>query len=224
MSYRIDTELFGPYENFSHIIIDDATQKAVVIDPAWDADYIIERLERLGVTLEAIWLTHGHHDHTNAVDALRAKLPVPIYASQIEIDFIKNEPSALLSKVFLPLPEDVQGFHDGDQLSVGNTHVKIIHTPGHSSGSVCFELTDDLITGDTIFINGCGRADLPGSNPSDLYESLRKIVKTVPHHVTLHTGHAYGPSDTATLASQIENNPYLKRANRQEFLAYRMNH
>ena len=222
MSYSIHTELFGPYQNFSHILVDHATKKAIVFDPAWDADYIAKRLEDLGVTLEAIWLTHGHHDHTNAVNALREQLPVPIFASNIEIDFIKNVPEAISSKVFLPLPSDVQSFKDGDTLTLGNTYVKVMHTPGHSSGSVCFLLDDDLITGDTLFIDGCGRADLPGSDPNALFESLAKIVSTVPHHVTLHTGHAYGPSDTATLASQITTNPYLKRIKRDEFVDYRM--
>lgn len=222
MSYSIHTELFGPYQNFSHILVDKATQKAVVFDPAWDADYIAQRLEQLNVTLDAIWLTHGHHDHTNALEALRAIHNVPVYASQIEIDFIQNVPEATSSKVFLPLPNDVQGFKDGDTLQLGETTAKIIHTPGHSSGSVCFLLENDMLTGDTIFIDGCGRADLPGSNPNELFESLTKIVKTVPHHVTLHTGHAYGPTDTATLESQIKTNPYLKRANRHEFVDYRM--
>lgn len=224
MSYSIHTELFGPYQNFSHILVDETTQKAIIFDPAWDANYIAERLNNLGVTLDAIWLTHGHHDHTNALDALREIFPVPVYASQTEIDFIRNVPEAVNSKVFLPLPEDIQAFNDGDTMRVGETSAKIIATPGHSSGSVCFLLEDDMITGDTIFIDGCGRADLPGSDPNALHESLTKIVKTVPHHVTLHTGHAYGPSDTATLESQMKTNPYLKRADRREFLDYRMSH
>lgn len=222
MTYSIHTELFGPYQNFSHILVDNNTKKAVIFDPAWDAEYIAKRINDLGVTLEAIWLTHGHHDHTNAVTALREIFPVPIFASQTEIDFINNVPEAVVSKVFLPLPSDIQAFNDGDTLTLGDTKAKIIATPGHSSGSVCFLLENDMITGDTIFIDGCGRADLPGSDPNALFESLTKIVKTVPHHVTLHTGHAYGPSATATLESQIKTNPYLKRANRNEFVDYRM--
>lgn len=222
MSYSIHSEIVGPYENFSHILVDEKSKKAIVFDPAWDAEHLSKRLELLGVTLEAIWLTHGHHDHTNALNSLREIYSVPVYASQIEIDFINNVPEALASKVFLPLPNDIQGLNDGDTLTLGDTTVKIIHTPGHSSGSICFLLADDMITGDTIFIDGCGRADLPGSDPSALFESLTKIVKTVPHHVTLHTGHAYGPSNTATLESQIKTNPYLKRANRNEFVDYRM--
>ncbi len=222
MTYSIHTELFGPYQNFSHILVDNNTKKAVIFDPAWDAEYIAKRINDLGVTLEAIWLTHGHHDHTNAVTALREIFPVPTFASQTEIDFINNVPEAVASKVFLPLPSDIQAFNDGDTLTLGDTKAKIIATPGHSSGSVCFLLENDMITGDTIFIDGCGRADLPGSDPNALFESLTKIVKTVPHHVTLHTGHAYGPSATATLESQIKTNPYLKRANRNEFVDYRM--
>lgn len=222
MTYQIHTEMFGSYKNFSHILVDNGTQKAIVFDPAWDADFISGRLEKLGVTLEAIWLTHGHYDHTNAVDALREKYPVPVLASQIEIDFIKNVPEATSSNVFIPLTYDAKGFHDGDVLTLGETTARILHTPGHSSGSVCFLLADDMITGDTIFIDGSGRTDLPGSSPDALYDSLVKIVKTVPHHVTLHTGHSYGPSDTATLASQIETNPYLKFANKEAFVSYRM--
>ncbi len=222
MSYKIHSEVFGPYKNFIHILEDVETKEAIIFDPAWDANYIMDRIQQLDVKPVAIWLTHGHHDHTNALNDLREKINLPVYASHIEIDFIKNVPEATATGIFLPLPEDVIGIKGGDLLKVGNTAVKILHTPGHSSGSLCFLLTDDMITGDTLFVDGCGRTDLPGSDPDAMFDSLTKIVNTVPHHVVIHTGHAYGRSDTDTLASQIETNPFLRRTGRDEFVNYRM--
>lgn len=223
--YKIHSEVFGPYDNFSHILEECATKKAIVIDPAWDANYLQNRLNNLGLTLSAIWLTHGHHDHVSAIDDLRALQDheVPVYASKTEIDFIRSYAPNELPKAFLPIPDDTIAFHDNDVLHHGEVPVKVIATPGHSSGSVCFLLKDDMLTGDTLFIDGCGRADLDGSDPQALLHSLNRLIEEVPHHVELHTGHAYGPTPTATLASQIKTNRYLQlaQASAADFIKFR---
>lgn len=221
--YKIHSEVYERYENFSHIIEDTETQEAIIIDPAWNAEYFVNRVKALGVTPVAIWLTHGHHDHVSAVDTLREYYPIPVYASEVEIDYVNSFPKGDLPLAFRPLPDDIIPLKDGEILPFAGEEVKVIHTPGHSSGSICFLLTDDLITGDTLFVNGCGRADLNGSDPEALFHSLNRLVNEVPHHVTIHTGHAYGPTPTDTLEHQIKVNPFLTRLDSLEtFIEYRM--
>ncbi|WP_034855559.1 MBL fold metallo-hydrolase [Ignatzschineria larvae DSM 13226] len=221
--YRIHSEVYERYENFSHIIEDMETGEAIIIDPAWDEQYFIDRLQKLNLKPVAIWLTHGHHDHVSAVKALREYFPVPVYASNVEIDYINSFPKGDLPPAFRELPDDVIPIFDNDTLDFAGEKVKVLLTPGHSSGSICFLLSDDLITGDTLFINGSGRADLPGSDPSALFYSLNRIKAEVPPHVTLRTGHAYGPNATDTLAHQIIANPYMQYLDDEEqFIAYRM--
>lgn len=217
MKYQIHSEICGPWENFSHIIEDKETKKAIIIDPAWDADRILARIAEHKLTVDAIWLTHSHHDHVNAVIEIRYKIKalnlsschdVPVYLHQNEIAFLQKNPGV---HPFGTIPEDTQPLNDQDELHLGSTIVKVIHTPGHSMGSCCFLMEHDMITGDTLFIDGAGRTDLLGSEPADLVKSLQKIMLNVPHHVILHTGHAYGPTATATLSAQIQTNPYLRQ-------------
>ncbi|GGZ92602.1 MBL fold metallo-hydrolase [Ignatzschineria ureiclastica] len=223
--YRIHSEVYERYENFSHIIEDTETGEAIIIDPAWDEQYFIDRLQKLNLKPVAIWLTHGHHDHVSAVKALREYFPIPVYGSNVEIDYINSFPKGDLPPAFRELPDDIIPLYDNDLLDFAGEKVKIILTPGHSSGSICFLLSDDLITGDTLFINGSGRADLPGSDPAALFDSLNRIKTEVPHHVTLRTGHAYGPTATDTLDHQIKSNPYIQLLdNKDEFIKYRMSH
>ena len=221
--YKIHSEVYERYENFSHIIEDTKTGEAIVIDPAWDEEYFIDRLKELNLTPVAIWLTHGHHDHVSAVKSLRDYFPVPVYASDVEIDFINSYPKGDLPPAFRELPEDTNALHDNDIIEFAGEDVRVILTPGHSSGSICFLLSDDIITGDTLFVDGAGRADLTGSDPEALFESLNRLKAEVPHHVTIRTGHAYGPTATATLESQLTTNPFMQRLDDKEaFVEFRM--
>lgn len=223
--YKIHSKVYERYENFMHIIEDTETGEAIIIDPAWDEEYFTDEIERLGVKPVAIWLTHGHHDHVSAVQMLRDFHPMPVYASNVEIDFINSYPKGDLPTAFRELPDDVIPLYDNDILEFAGEEVRVINTPGHSPGSICYIFSDDVITGDTLFVDGAGRADITGSDPEELFNSLNRIVEEVPHHVHIHTGHAYGPSATATLESQIQTNPFLQRLNDKDaFIDYRMTH
>lgn len=221
-NYRIESEVYERYENFSHFIIENETNNAVIIDPAWDTEYFIERAKKLGVTPVAIWITHGHHDHVSAVDGVKDHFNIPVYASKVELDFINQYSADELPIAFRPLPKETIALTEGEILRFGEVEAKIWHTPGHSSGSICFELSDDLITGDTLFIDGCGRTDLVGSDPEAMFHSLEKIKREIDPKKRLHTGHAYGPSATDTLANQLKTNPFLQYDSVEEFIGYRM--
>ena len=202
-TYSIHSDIVGSWENYSHLLIDNETRNAVVFDPGWDANKISENIKKHKANLAAIWLTHAHFDHVNAVFDLIKILPVPVYLSEHEINLLAKYPE---THPFGKIPDNTLALKDNMSLPLGKTNVTFISTPGHSPGSGCFLLQDDLITGDTLFIDGCGRTDLFGSDPDAMTASLRKISK-LPSHITLHTGHAYGSKPTDTLANQIKTNP-----------------
>lgn len=224
-NYHIHSIEYGSYQNFNHILEDPKRKKAIVFDPAWDAEFIQQRIVQLGLTLEAICITHGHHDHVGAIEELRAlqENSIPVYVSQAELDFVASRHPEL-PRGFLPLPKDAIPLKDGETLSFGEITLTVIATPGHTPGSICYLLENDLITGDTLFIDGCGRADLDGSNPEILFNSLKRIIDEIPHHVRLRTGHNYGPVELASLKEQLTTNPYLiyVQQNKEAFINYRM--
>ena len=187
----------GPMQNQLYIIADTSTKQAFLVDPAWDVHHLLKRIETLGFHLMGVLLTHGHHDHTNGVPKLLEFYPtLPIYMSQHELEAIKPNTNNL---VFLL---------DQQLIMLGNLEITCIHTPGHSPGGICYWIEDSLIVGDTLFINGCGRTDLPGSNPEVMQESFKKIVK-LPDHLMVYPGHRYHPKLSDSLGNQKKTNRHL---------------
>ena len=134
----------GPMDNFVYILSDPQTKEAVIIDPAWNSNHILNTLKKNNFTLKSIWLTHGHHDHTNAIpDILEHHPNLPIYISEHEIQNLTPDyPSLVKTK-------------DKEILYCGDISVQCLHTPGHTPGGQCFYSSPHLIAGDTLFINGC---------------------------------------------------------------------
>ena len=200
----------GPLQNFIYFIGDPATKEIAVVDPAWDVDYLREQAKKKGYQITNIFLTHGHPDHVNGLDDLLSTHNVPVYISKQEAAF------------YTPKIKNLKKVDDREKLKVGGIEFECIHTPGHSPGCHCFKYGDVLIAGDTIFIDGCGRCDLPGSDPKAMYNSLYNIIKKLPDSTVIYPGHNYGPTPSATLASQKKTNPYLQANNLEDFLYQRM--
>ena len=158
--------------------------------------------------LTGILITHSHHDHVNAVRELYGER-ITLFISEAEQPHWPD------------CPEDAVLVNDGDEISFGGSSIGVIMTPGHTPGSCCYRLGGDLICGDTLFIYGCGRADLKGSDPHALYRSLQKL-KTLPAATRLHVGHHYGIAETSTLGEQLAGNPFLLIDNEADFVRYRM--
>ena len=222
-SYCIHSEIIGPWDNWSYLIEDIATRTAVVIDPCWDAPRICERLVSQQLKLSAIWITHAHLDHVNAVEELRKTYPVPVYVSGEAIRFLAEQPDI---HPFGRLPADAQALAEGDIVRIGETTAKVVCTPGHSLDSVCYWLEEDLITGDTLFVDGVGRTDLNGSDIHALYHSLQRLAYELPEQLVIHPGHAYGLLATDCLANQKMTNPYFRAAlaGKDAFTQYRTTH
>ena len=199
----------GPMQNFTYIVGFRETREVAIIDPAWDIDELIARLEKNDYTLKAVLATHYHPDHVGGgmfghkiagVAELIAKLPVKVYANRHEVDGLRKV--TCLSK------SDIARVDSGDVLKIGEVAIEFLHTPGHTPGSQCFRIRHTLVSGDTLFINGCGRVDLPGSDPDDMYRSLEKL-KSLPDDTLLLPGHNYGHVPSATMAETKAQNAYL---------------
>lgn len=200
----------GSMENFIYILGDPETKEAAVIDPAWDVKKILAAAQKNGLNITAIFLTHGHHDHVNGIDALQTTHDVPVYMSQHE------------AGIFTPKCKGLVKIKPNHTLTLGKLKIDCLHTPGHSPGCQCFMVGDTLIAGDAIFIDGCGRCDLPGSDPKAMYHSLYEVIMKLPDSTVIYPGHDYGPTPFATVGEQKKTNPYLQCKNLEEFLMGRM--
>lgn len=213
LPYRLHSLKLGPAENFIYLIQDVVSGRAAVVDPAWDPDAILALAQQLEVNITDILLTHSHHDHVNGVQAiLESSAPARIHLLHAEADFWGKA---------LDRPQLHRG---GDVLSLGKTEIHMLHTPGHTPGSACFHLPagGDLITGDTLFVFGCGRCDLSGGDPEQMFHSLNHLREHFPAHTCIHPGHHYAAPETSTLQEQMDGNPFLHFDDLPAFVHYRM--
>ncbi|MEM9620336.1 MAG: MBL fold metallo-hydrolase [Pseudomonadota bacterium] len=200
----------GPMQNYTYIIGSRETREVAIVDPAWDIDSLVKHLAEKDYKLTAALATHYHPDHVGGsfsghnvegVATLLETQAVKVYAHKAEADGIK--------KVTEISETDLVRVDSGDTLKLGNIEVEFLHTPGHTPGSQCFRIKNTLVSGDTLFINGCGRVDLPGSDSQQMYESLRKLAG-LPDDTLLLPGHNYGHVPNATMGETKNMNPYLR--------------
>lgn len=211
----------GPMQNFAYLIGDPATRGAAVVDAAWDIPKIVDTAQRDGFTITQALVTHYHQDHLGG-DLFGTHIPgVVELLEQVNAKvYIHRAEAEFLARLVGLSDSDVVTVDGGDTTDVGNVRITFIHTPGHTPGSQCFLIENRLVAGDTLFINSCGRVDLPGSNPEDMYASLRTLARLADDTV-LYPGHNYAEQPSDTLGSQKRHNMYLHLSarGRQEFLA-----
>jgi hydroxyacylglutathione hydrolase len=200
----------GPMQNFTYLVGSRTTREVAIVDPAWDIDALLERIDAQGYTLTAALVTHYHPDHIGGslgghniegLAELSAQRGVRIYTHKAEADGVR--------KVTGLSESDLVRVDSGDRLAIGEVEVEFLHTPGHTPGSQCFRVRNTLVSGDTLFINGCGRVDLPGSNSEDMYHSLARL-RALPDDTLLLPGHNYAHVPNATLAETCKHNTYLR--------------
>ena len=163
LPFKIDVMELGPMENFIYLIQDQATGRAAVVDPAWEASEIIARAKQNGVIITDVLLTHSHYDHINGIDAVLGEYDAEVHLLKAEADFWGQYKDA------------TNLHHGGDVIKVGDTEINILHTPGHTPGSACYHVGNNLIAGDTLFVFGCGRCDLAGGDPHEMYKTVKRI-------------------------------------------------
>ena len=193
--------------NFIYLIGDRSTGEAVVIDPAYDPQGIINIVEEDGMRLTGVLATHYHPDHVggdmmgfsiSGITDLLELTSIPIH--------VQKEEAELVDKVTQVGQKNLVSHESGDKISVGSIDIELIHTPGHTPGSQCFLVDDRLVAGDTLFLDGCGRTDLPGGDPRQMYESLTKRLAKVPDHATLFPGHLYSPKSSQSMGDTRQHN------------------
>jgi hydroxyacylglutathione hydrolase len=209
----------GPMANYVYIIADKETRKALVVDPAWDVKSIVAELDKEGLELEGALITHYHPDHIGGdfsghhiegVTELMAERPCKIYIHKAEAPYVQKQLGLT--------PADYAAVDGETTVEVGRIPVRLIHTPGHTPGSQCFLVGGHLVSGDTLFIGSCGRVDLPGSNPSDLYYSLNQKLKRLPDETVLLPGHNYAAERTSSIGREKQNNPFMRFENVEDYL------
>lgn len=209
--YSIHALELGPMENFVYIIHDHASGTGAIVDPAWEVDEALALAQDRGIRITDILLTHSHHDHVNGIDAV-------LESTDAQIHLLKEESRFWGHKLAHPTLH-----HGGDEILLGNSTISILHTPGHTPGSACYRVGDDLIAGDTLFVFGCGRCDLAGGDPEQMHSTLRRLHSSLPETAIVHPGHNYAPSHpVSTIREQIEGNPFLHFEKREDFVKYRM--
>jgi hydroxyacylglutathione hydrolase len=196
----------GPMANYVYLIGDPNTRDVAVVDPAWDVDRIVDLAEEEGLTISKILITHSHFDHINGVEGLLHRTKATVYVNKFEAEFMKAV-----------RPELVQ-VDSGDTTRLGGVDITFLHTPGHTPGSQCFLVNERLISGDTLFIGGCGRCDLPGSNPEDMYYSLTQKLAKLDDRTLVFPGHNYAARPYSTIADEKRFNLYLQFESLQDFL------
>ena len=209
MTINIRSLQLGGMQNLVYLIEDLEAHRTAVVDPAWDAAAI--RNAASDALITEIFVSHWHEDHTNALDELVESTGAPIHALAIEAEYWG---------VKTPLVRHAAG----DIVRLGDTAIEILHTPGHSPGSACFLTDGALFTGDTLFIYGCGRCDLPGSDAAALYRSLQMLQERVPPDTLVYPGHHYADQKVTTLEEQMRANPFLHQDSVEAFVAFRAEH
>lgn len=213
----IQLSVGGFDNNFSYFVSDGVSKEIVVVDPAGDMEDMLAEIHAHKFQPSAILLTHSHFDHVEGVDMLIQKYKIPVYMH-------------MNARGRVEVPEGLERYGgDGDTILVGKLTIEIMHTPGHIDDSVCYFISakqeadgvPKLLTGDTLFVEGCGRADLPHGSVKDLYSSLKRLKK-LPDETLIYSGHDYGSKPISSIAFEKEYNKYFLCRSFEEFKAKRM--
>lgn len=216
----VDDPLARQMVNLVYLIGDRASGEAVAVDPAYAPDEVIDILEADGMRLIGVLATHYHSDHVGGdlfgrdilgIAELLEQVEVPIHVHRDEVPWIERS-TGVGRDSLVPHESD-------DVLQVGEIKIRLLHTPGHTPGSQCFLVANRLVAGDTLFLQGCGRTDLPGSDPDAMYDSLVNRLAILPDDTVVYPGHLYSPDGSASLAETKRKNPVLAPRSAEEWLA-----
>ncbi|MGH7872365.1 MAG: MBL fold metallo-hydrolase [Candidatus Binatia bacterium] len=203
-------------KNYVYLIGSTETHKAAAVDAAWEIDTILKTAAQDDMEITHAFVTHTHPDHVGGgfagmeiagVTELLEKCKAKVVVHKAEAEFIKGLSSS-----------DMIKSDNGDKVDIGGIEIELMHTPGHTPGSQCFLVGGRVVSGDTMFIDACGRVDFPGGNPEQMYYSLTQKMAALPEETILFPGHNYGRLTQATIGEQKKTNPYLKFSSLKQFL------
>ena len=210
----------GPMQNFVYLIGSMRTRECLLVDPAWNTDALIDLATRDDMNVVGALITHYHPDHVGGqmagwsvqgISALLEQVSVPIHLQKEEQPWVERTTGVGAA--------DLVAHDSGDTVKVGDVEIELIHTPGHTPGSQCFLVDGRLVAGDTLFLDGCGRTDLPGADPVAMYESLNTRLARVPDDAILFPGHLYSAEPSQSMRDTRRWNYVFRPGSVEEWLA-----
>ena len=206
--------------NFVYLIGDKLTRECVIVDPAYAVDELLNVAEQDGMKVVGALATHYHPDHVggsmmganiDGIAKLLEKTDIPIHVQELEAQWIMRTTGVSAQHLHQHQP--------GDTVNVGDIEICLVHTPGHTPGSQCFLVDDRLIAGDTLFLEGCGRTDFPGSSPDQMFESLQTL-SALPDQTVVYPGHRYSDPSSRSLAEVRQTNYVFKPKTKEDWLQW----
>lgn len=192
----------GPYQNFTYLVAEAPGGEGVVIDPSFGIEPVLAAIDESSVKVRYILNTHSHRDHVAGNGEVKARTGAKVVAHAVA-----------------PLGQDVS-VSDGDSFDSGRLKFSVVHTPGHTKDSVLYIFEGQVATGDTLFVGECGRTDLPGGDPSEMYDSLLGRVVKLDDALVVLPGHDYGVTPTSTIGREKKENYTLQPRTREAFLRF----
>jgi hydroxyacylglutathione hydrolase len=214
MECQVASEIFqtevGLMSNFNELIACKNRQECAVVDPAFEVDRLLREAKQRGWTITTVLVTHTHHDHVDGVEEMVKATGATTYVGAGEVAALQRAaPSA-----------KIVGLHGGETIAVGELAIASLATPGHTVAGTSYLVDGCVMTGDTLFIGGCGRTDFPGGDASTLWRSLQQLA-ALPEETRVYPGHDYGQTPTSTIGWEKTTNPYLLCKSEAEFVALR---
>jgi glyoxylase-like metal-dependent hydrolase (beta-lactamase superfamily II) len=205
--------------NFVYLIGDPDSHQCLIVDPAWDVAGLLDIAEKDGMKVVGALATHYHPDHVGGTmfGYTVEGLPTLLERVGVKVHVNKDEADGLRQVTGLS-ESDLVRHEGGDVLQLGTLKIAFLHTPGHTPGSQCFLIGNRLVSGDTLFIQGCGRVDLPGGDPEKMYESLTQRLARLPDETVLYPGHHYADRPSSTIGREKKTNYYLRVGSLDEWL------
>jgi len=198
----LDQFRIGPYLNFTYLVAESEGGEGVVIDPSFGIDPVLEAIDARRVKVRYVLNTHSHPDHVAGNQNVKDRTGAKVVAHRVA-----------------PINQDVS-VSDGDAISAGRLRFHVLHTPGHTKDSVLYIFEGNVATGDTLFVGECGRTDLPGGDPAEIYDSLHHRLLTLDDALVVLPGHDYGTTPTSTIGRERTENYTLQPRSLEEFLTF----
>jgi len=198
----------GLLQNFCEILFCPDTREAAIVDPAWEVDRLLREVEARGLQVTTALVTHTHNDHIEGVGDLVAKTGAKVVVSPREAEAVQGDARIMVEAV------------DGIDVAIGRRGVRVLETPGHTVGGVCYLADGYIVTGDLLFVGGCGRTDFRGGDTPTMWRSLQRVA-ALPEETRVYPGHDYGETPTSTIGHEARTNRFLLCKSYEEFRAMR---